>query len=251
MTERQPAGHADPAAEPRSRHWASLHPGDRLLIAAAASCALTSAGGMMDAWVYLAHGHVFANAQSGNVVLFGISLAQGDLAGALRHVPSMAAFVAGLLVSRVAGTLLKHAGLNSRTIRLTAEAVLLIGLAGVADHLSDHVVTACVGFLAGLQITSLSHIGNWSFNTGMTTGNLRSAVSAFSKALFKPHAHEDWLHAAALGSMCAAFAVGAIAGAYLTPRWHGWTLLAVAVTVLAAALISVSAPDPLSSDQGH
>jgi uncharacterized membrane protein YoaK (UPF0700 family) len=36
-----------------------------------ASALATMAGGAMDAWVYLAHGQVFANAQSGNIVLMG------------------------------------------------------------------------------------------------------------------------------------------------------------------------------------
>ena len=231
--------------DPRARAWHATSPSARFLIALSASCLLTAAGGMLDAWVYLDHGHIFANAQTGNIVLFAISLAAGDAAGAWRPIPSIAAFVVGLLRSRVAGTVLKRSGLNSRTIRLTAECVLLLALAGVADRFSDHVVTACVGFLAAVQITSLSHIGDWSFNTGMTTGNLRSAVSAFSKALFNPRSKPDWLHAAALANLCAAFALGAVAGSYLTPRWHGATLLAVASLVLAAVLVSRQAPDPL------
>ena len=241
-------GPAQQAVERTAQRWAAFHPGTRLLIAAAASGSLTFAGGILDAWVYMAHGHVFATAQSGNVVLFGIDLAQGAVADALRHLPSMAAFVAGLLLSRVSGTLLKRQGLNSRTIRLTVECALLVVLAGRADRLSNAAVTACVGFLAALQITALSHIGGWSFNTGMTTGNLRSAMSALSKALFNPHSSEDWLHTAVLGLLCAAFVAGAVVGGYLTPRWHGMTLLAVAGAVLAAALVSVAAPDPLSID---
>lgn len=243
-----PTGSAKQAVQRRAQRWAALHSSTRLLIAAAASCALTIAGGMLDAWVYMAHGNVFATAQTGNVVLFGIALANDDGAGALRQVPSIAAFVVGLLFSRVSGTLLKRRGLNSRTIRLTVECGLLVVLAAWADRLSNNIVTASVGFLAALQITALSHIGGWSFNTGMTTGNLRSAVSALSKALFDPHSSEDWLHTAVLGLLCASFAVGAVTGGYLTPRWHGWTLLAVAGNVLAAALVSMFAPDPLSID---
>ena len=246
--EQKPTGVAKRAVQRRAQRWMALRPGTRLLIAAAASGSLTVAGGILDAWVYMAHGHVFATAQSGNVVLFGIALANGDTADAVRHLPSMAAFVAGLLLSRVSGTLLKQQGLNSRTIRLMVECGLLVVLAGWADRLSNDVVTACVGFLAALQITTLSHIGGWSFNTGMTTGNLRSAMSALSKALFNPHSSEDWLHTAVLGLLCAAFVAGAVVGGYLTPRWHGMTLLAVAGAVLAAALVSVSAPDPLAID---
>ena len=137
-----------------------------------ASALATAAGGAMDAWVFLAHG-VFATAQSGNVVLFGIALAGGHLSRAATHLPSLLAFIAGLVASRWAGELIKRSGANSRNLRLGAECLMLVTLALVATRLPGRVVTACVGFIAAVQITSLSRIGSWSFNTGMMTGNLR------------------------------------------------------------------------------
>ena len=52
---------------------------------------LTAAGGALDAWVYLAHGHVFANAQSGNIVRMAISIANADVPQAANHITSLAA----------------------------------------------------------------------------------------------------------------------------------------------------------------
>jgi uncharacterized membrane protein YoaK (UPF0700 family) len=152
---------------------------ERALVASALA---TSAGGAMDAWVYLAHGHVFANAQSGNIVLMGVALADGDVARAATHLPSLLAFAIGALASRLSGELLKRNGLNSRNVRLRLECVMLVALGLFAHRMADLGVTACVGFIAGVQITSLSHIGSWSFNTGMTTGNLRAGLSALAKA---------------------------------------------------------------------
>jgi hypothetical protein len=40
--------------------------GGQRLSALAANAIATTSGGAMDAWVYLAHGHVFANAQTGH-----------------------------------------------------------------------------------------------------------------------------------------------------------------------------------------
>jgi len=62
--------------------------GGQWLSALAVSAIATMAGGAMDAWVYFAHGHVFANTQSGNVVLMGIAFAGGDVASAATHLPS-------------------------------------------------------------------------------------------------------------------------------------------------------------------
>jgi uncharacterized membrane protein YoaK (UPF0700 family) len=71
-------------------------------------------------------------------------------------------------------------------VRLTVECVLLVALAVIASRLPNGVVTACVGFIAAVQITSLSHIGDVTFNTGMTTGNLRGVFSAASAMLYEP-----------------------------------------------------------------
>ena len=213
--------------------------------AVAAAGLLTMAGGAMDAWVYLAHGHVFANAQSGNVVLMGLALAQGDATAAAVHLPSLTAFVVGLLASQFAGQALKRTGSNSRSVRLGAECVMLLVLAMVADRLSNGVVTASVGFIAGVQITSLSHVGRWSFNTGMTTGNLRGAATAFVKAA--TGTSSEWPHALAMATMCVAFILGTIAGAWLALRLGGLTLVVVAALVALAAGVVAQEPDPLPS----
>jgi uncharacterized membrane protein YoaK (UPF0700 family) len=189
----------------------------------------------MDAWVYLAHGHVFANAQSGNVVLMGVALAGGDVARAARHLPSLLAFVTGALASRLSEDLLKRNRLNSRNVRLGLECVMLVALGLFAHRMPDRAVVACVGFIAGVHITSLSHIGSWSFNTGMTTGNLRAGVSALARAL--SGTAEEWPHAGTMFVLCFAFGAGAAGGAWLTPRLGGAMLVPVAALI--AAVIAV------------
>ena len=218
------------------------HAGRRLSVLAASGLA-TAAGGAMDAWVYLAHGHVFATAQSGNVVLMGVALAEGDIARAATHFGSPLAFTAGLLASRLSGELLKRRRLNSRAIRLGLECVMLVALGLLADRMANRAVTACIGFIAGVQITSLSRIGSWSFNTGMTTGNLLAGVSALAKAL--SGSAQEWPHAAVMFLLCFAFGVGAAAGAWLTPRLGGATLVAVAALIAAAIAVSPRGLDPI------
>ena len=46
---------------------------------------LAFAGGMMDAYTYLCRGQVFANAETGNLVLLGIQLAQRNWGRALYY----------------------------------------------------------------------------------------------------------------------------------------------------------------------
>ena len=218
-------------------------PGGQRLSAVVASALATTSGGAMDAWVYLAHGHVFANAQTGNIVLMGVALAGGDVARAATHLPSLLAFVNGVLASRLSGELLKRNRLNSRNVRLGLECVMLVALGLFSHRMPERAVIACVGFIAGVHITSLSHIGSWSFNTGTTTGNLRAGVSALAKAL--TGSAEEWPHAGTMFVLCCAFGAGAAGGAWLTPRLGGATLVPIAALIAVAIAAGPRGLDPI------
>lgn len=56
---------------------------------------LAVSGGIMDVYSYLWRGKVFANAQTGNVLLFAINLANGNFYSAARYLLPIVAFVAG------------------------------------------------------------------------------------------------------------------------------------------------------------
>ena len=218
-------------------------PGTARAAVLASACLLTATGGALDAWTYLEHGHVFANAQTGNVVLLALAAVGGDGRQALGRLASLAAFVAGLFASTFAGNALKRRGANSRSWRLGAECVLLLCLAPAAARLPAPALTAGVGFIAALQITTLSHVGGWSFNTAMTTGNFRSATTAASKALAGQRAERP--HAFAMAALCLAFPIGALAGAALAPALRSAMLLLLAGLVAAGAALSARVPDPM------
>ena len=57
---------------------------------------LSAVGGFLDAYTYLACGGVFANAQTGNVVLLGVELSNAEWATALRQLLPVAAFLVGV-----------------------------------------------------------------------------------------------------------------------------------------------------------
>ena len=58
---------------------------------------LALAGGFFDAYTYLCRGGVFANAETGNIVLLGAHLAEGDFEKALRYLLPIVAFAFGVL----------------------------------------------------------------------------------------------------------------------------------------------------------
>ncbi|WP_020498582.1 YoaK family protein [Sciscionella marina] len=194
---------------------------------------LSAGGGFLDAFTYVGHHGVFANAQTGNVVLLGISSATGHWADAVRHVPPLIAFVLGVLTAE-ALVLPRVARFVRRPMRLALvlEILVLAVLAVVPGGLGDTAVVVLVAYAAAVQATSFRTLRRWSYNSVMTTGNLRTATSAAFRAVAGQD-REAAEQAGAFGAICLGFLAGAAAGAPLT------LLLGDAATWPVAALLAI------------
>ena len=62
---------------------------------------LALGGGYLDAYTYIARGGVFANAQTGNIVLLGLSLASMEWIRAVCYIFPIIAFMAGIIICEV------------------------------------------------------------------------------------------------------------------------------------------------------
>ena len=60
---------------------------------------LSMSGGLQDAYTYHVRDQVFANAQTGNIVLLGQSIALGNWETAVRYLLPLLAFAAGVYLS--------------------------------------------------------------------------------------------------------------------------------------------------------
>ena len=60
---------------------------------------LTVSGGLKDAYTYCCRGEVFANAQTGNIVLLGANLFSGRFGAALHYLLPILAFALGIFVA--------------------------------------------------------------------------------------------------------------------------------------------------------
>ena len=68
---------------------------------------LALAGGFLDAYTYVCRGGVFANAETGNIVLMGIELADGNFKSALQYLIPITAFACGILASELVKKIFK------------------------------------------------------------------------------------------------------------------------------------------------
>ena len=115
---------------------------------------LTLAGGFQDAYSYNCRGKVFANAQTGNIVLLGQNLAQGNWGTALHYLMPLAAFISGVYVTEWVHHLYKdYQRIHWRQIVLIVEVVLL-AVVGILPHSFDVLANVLMSFACAMQVNS-------------------------------------------------------------------------------------------------
>jgi len=196
------------------------------------------AGGYMDAYAYLAHGHVFANSQTGNVVLFSVAASQGHWAQAGRHLPPILAFAAGVAVAKYLDVHFEQQSVRATLFCQAFAVTILTGVANVGAYLPDASVVPIISFVAALQNTSLSRIGPWSFNSAITTGNLRDATSGLVLWIAGQERAASRRKAVTLGLICLAFLVGALCGGSYARLDTAHALLPCVATVALGFLLT-------------
>jgi uncharacterized membrane protein YoaK (UPF0700 family) len=191
-----------------------------------AALLLAATGGLVDAAVYLGHGHVFANAMTGNTIFLGISLLTRDWRDALQHTTPLVAFFAGVIVSKVARSQLGRA---AGPVALGLEMLTLLNVGFLSSGFPQMLFVAAVSFASALQMATFRHIGTYSYNSTFLTGNLRDAAEALYDAIVlrktgSPSDHRaSILKARYIGLVCLCFLAGAVAGALAQPRLHNYT----------------------------
>jgi uncharacterized membrane protein YoaK (UPF0700 family) len=176
---------------------------------------LTSVGGFLDAFTFVQH-RVFANAQTGNVVLFAVDAANRDWSDAWTRLPPIIAFAAGVaVVETLAVPTVWHALRRPLRVELGAEIVLLAIIAALPDDAPTALVTTTVSFVAALQFATFRTLIDSPYTSLLTTGNLRSFVSSLHRWVRAP-SREAARPAGRYGGTILAFVIGALVGAITT-----------------------------------
>jgi uncharacterized membrane protein YoaK (UPF0700 family) len=196
---------------------------------------LAAAGGFQDAYSFIGLGGVFANAQTGNVVLFGVEAAREHWTEAVRHLPSLLAFVLGVVVAetldrpRVAAAL-RHPA----RMALVLEIVVLVIVGFLPRGVPDSLIVVMIAFTASVQVTTFRTLIIWPYNTAMVTGNLRTAAQA-AYAAVADRDPDAVRKTRSFSIIIVSFVIGAFAGGWLTLH-VGRHAIWISAGVLVAAL---------------
>jgi uncharacterized membrane protein YoaK (UPF0700 family) len=198
---------------------------------------LAIVGGFLDAYTFVGRGGVFANAQTGNIVLFAIEAAKRNWGQALVHVPPILAFIAGVVVAEMIRNATPHPFIRDfeRAV-LILEIVVLFIIGFIPDTVPDNFVTVVVSFVSSVQISSFRKLVDAPYSTTMTTGNLRTASEAAYIALTKKD-RKAAIRAIRYFMIIAAFISGAFSGGMLTFYFGVKAIWATVIVLICSVML--------------
>ncbi len=135
-------------------------------------------GGFQDAYTYCGRGGVFANAQTGNIVLMSSNFFSGRFAAGIKYLVPIAAFLLGTAVAECVHRKWKYyRALHWRQIVLACEMAMLFAV-GFLPQEANALANALVSFVCALQVQAFHKVRGHVYASTMCIGNMRSGVEA-------------------------------------------------------------------------
>ena len=175
-------------------------------------------GGLQDAYTYCCRDKVFANAQTGNIVLMSTHLFAGDWAGVFRYFVPLISFMAGIFVAECVHRRYKcMEKVHWRQLIILAEIVLLFFVGFLPQEVNTF-ANALVSFVCAMQVQTFRKVNGYSYASTMCIGNLRSGTAAFSMYL-RDKRPEQLRQSLYYFGIILFFAIGAGIGGNLSMRY--------------------------------
>ena len=193
---------------------------------------LAVVGGYFDAYTYLARNHVFANAQTGNIVLLGINLF---------------AFIAGIFICEILRKYGNRFHIHWRQYVIFLELAVTVIVAflpqGRAYGINcDMIANIAISFVCSLQVQSFRKIRGITCATTMCTGNLRSGTDCLI-SFFSGKDRKQLHSAGKYYGIVGLFILGAMMSSFMTELMAEKSVLLCAIGLLAAIMIMFIEPE--------
>ena len=194
-------------------------------------------GGLQDAYTYLCRGKVFANAQTGNIVLLSAYLFEGEWRHSVRYLIPVLSFMLGIFAAECIHRRCKYTEkVHWRQIIIVLEIVLLFFVGFLPQEVNTF-ANALVSFVCAMQVQTFRKVRGHAYASTMCIGNMRSGTEALC-VYFHTHDREVLKKALTYFGVIGIFAVGAGLGALLTARfaekgiWVSCALLIVSFFIM-------------------
>lgn len=184
---------------------------------------LAIAGGFLDAYSYVARGKVFATAETGNMVLMGLNIAQGNWQKVPHYLIPIVCYALGVLAAEQIKSRYKNntdINIHWRQIVVLAEILVVAVAAFIPQGEMDIIANSSIAFVCSMQVESFRKVNGNAYATTMCTGNLRSGMEHIHKMLFQNN-RESRKAALEYFGIIASFIFGAMVGVWTSDRWQG------------------------------
>lgn len=184
---------------------------------------LSASGGLQDAYTYIARGQVFANAQTGNIVLLSQNLFSGDWERAIHYLIPLLFFGFGVAAAEaIRWRFQKVRTVHWRQLVLLVEILLLLTV-GVLPQRLNLLANAMVSFACAMQVQAFRKVDGYAFASTMCIGNLRSGVESLMAGGSTGN-KKLLLKAGDYFAVILLFALGAGVGGLLIPKFGSYAI---------------------------
>lgn len=194
-------------------------------------------GGFQDAYTYTCRGEVFANAQTGNIVLLSTALFQQQWATLVKYFIPVFSFIIGTAVAELIHMRYKNfEKIHWRQIILFFEIILLFAV-GFLPPAMEPLANALVSFVCAMQVQTFHKVRGHAYASTMCIGNLRAGTEALC-TYFRLRNKEILRKAVTYFGVIFVFGIGAGLGSILTIAfgtraiWFCSALLAVSFVMM-------------------
>lgn len=187
------------------------------------SAILSFSGGLQDAYTYNVRGNVFANAQTGNVVLMSQNFMMKNWNCGIHYMLPLISFAAGVFITEQIECRYKSGkGVHWRQLVLLIEIVLL-GIVGLMPTDLNIVANMLVSFACAMQVQAFRKVHGYGYASTMCIGNLRSGTESLSRFL-RNKDRASLNKALHFFGIILIFAIGAGVGGILSNVFHSKTI---------------------------
>lgn len=172
--------------------------------------------GFYGAYTISVRGGVFSNAQTGNMVLFGVALGRGNWTKALYYVVPMSGYLLGTMVSEAIPRHVRRFRMRWDTLLVLIE-IIAVAVMGFIPATAPHqICQVMINFISAMQYNTFRQAEGAGMATTFCTNHMRMFGSNLVRVLFQKQRYPD---AARLvkghGMMMLSFTLGVIVGSVL------------------------------------
>ena len=199
------------------------------------SAFLGFSGGLQDAYTFNTRDRVFANAQTGNLVLMTQNLMEGNLSHSLNYLLPIFAFIVGVFVAeQLQGRLKEKKSLHWRQYIVLIEIITLF-LVGFIPGDLNNIANMLVSFSCALQVQSFRKVNGNTYASTMCIGNIKSATARLS-AFFRTKDISYFHQSMHYFGIIVVFAIGAGLGGVISKQL-GYPTIWISCIVLLIPLV--------------